>query len=65
MLFHNPAYEPYYPVDWAPDGSLILAKVYTSGNANQLALISTADGTYRALKSFDWREPTMAEFSPD
>ncbi len=66
VLFHNPEYWPYYPFDWSPDGSVVLAKVYTSGNANQLALISTDGGAdYRALESFDWREPTMAEFSPD
>lgn len=64
LMYHNPLHEPYYPFDWSPDGSQVLAKVYTSGSANQLALISV-DGTYRALKSFDWREPTMAEFSPD
>ncbi|MDX1393769.1 MAG: hypothetical protein R3195_05240 [Gemmatimonadota bacterium] len=64
VILHNPELEPYYPFDWSPDDREVLAKVYTSGNANQLALISM-DGTYRALKSFDWREPTMAEFSPD
>jgi WD40 repeat protein len=64
VLFHNSEFEPYYPFDWSPDDGQILAKVYTAGG-NQLALISATDGTYRALKSFDWREPTMAEFSPD
>ena len=65
LLFHNSEYYPYYPFDWSPDGSEILAKVYTAGNTNQLMLFSTVDGSHRALKSFDWREPTMAEFSPD
>ncbi len=65
VLFHKPEFDPYYPFDWSPDGRLILAKVYTAGNANQLALISADDGTYRALRSFDWREPLRAAFSPD
>lgn len=65
VIFHNPQYDPAYPFDWSPDGREILAKVYVAGNTNQLALISTADGTYRALKSFDWREPGLAKFSPD
>ncbi len=66
LILNNPEYEPYYPFDWSPDGSVVLAKVYISGNANQLALISTdGRGDYRALETFDWRQPTMAEFSPD
>jgi TolB protein len=65
VIFHNPELVPYFPFDWSPDGSQVLAKVYTAGRTNQLALISTTDGTYRPLKSFDWREPLRAEFSPD
>jgi Tol biopolymer transport system component len=65
VVFHNPEFYPYYPFDWSPDGSRVLAKVYAAGNTNQLALISTSDGTYSPLKSFDWREPTRAGFSPD
>lgn len=66
VVFYNPEFYPYDLFDWSPDGGHILAKVYTSGgNTNQLALISVEDGTYRALKSFDWREPELADFSPD
>jgi Tol biopolymer transport system component len=65
VIFHNPEFDPYYPFDWSPDGTQILAKVYTAGNTSQLALISVEDGSYRALKSFDWREPLRAEFSPN
>jgi Tol biopolymer transport system component len=71
LVFHNPQFEPYFPFDWSPDGSQILAKVWMGGDESHthsvthLALISTMDGTYRALKSFDWREPMRAAFSPD
>jgi len=66
VIFHNPEFYPYYPFDWSPDGTHILAKSYIlAANTNQLALISVEDGSYRALKSFDWREPLRAEFSPD
>jgi Tol biopolymer transport system component len=65
VIFHNPELTPYVLFDWSPDGSRVLAKVYTAGNSNQLALISTDDGSYRALKSFDWREPDRAAISPD
>jgi Tol biopolymer transport system component len=66
VIFYNPEFYPYSPFDWSPDGSHILAKSYIlAANTNQLALISVEDGSYRALKSFDWREPLRAEFSPD
>lgn len=68
VIFDNREFAPYFPFDWSPDGGQLLAEVYPSdvaAPANQLALISTTDGTYRALRSFDWREPLRAEFSPD
>ena len=71
VVFHNPEFEPYFPFDWSPDGSRILAKVWMGGaeshthSVNHLAFISPVDGHYQALKSFDWREPIRAAFSPD
>jgi Tol biopolymer transport system component len=66
VIFHNPEFYPYYPFDWSPDGRQILVKSYIlAANTNQLALISVEDGSYRPLRSFDWREPLRAGFSPD
>jgi len=71
IVFSNPELEPYFPFDWSPDGRTILAKTWVAGgqnhdhNANQLAFISTTDGSYRPLRTFDWREPLNAAYSPD
>lgn len=69
VIFQNSQFRPYYPFDWSPDGSQILANVMLAvdppANTWQLALISTTDGGHQALKSFDWRVPLRAEFSPD
>jgi Tol biopolymer transport system component len=69
VIFQNSQFRPYDPFDWSPDGSQILANVMLAvdppANTWQLALISTTDGGHQALKSFDWRVPLRAEFSPD
>jgi Tol biopolymer transport system component len=71
VIFDNPAFEPYVPFDWSPDGAQVLAKVWMGGGenhthtVNHLALIATADGSLQTLRSFDWREPMRAAFSPD
>ncbi|HUG13580.1 MAG TPA: hypothetical protein VMM78_01065, partial [Thermomicrobiales bacterium] len=64
IIFHNAELLPI-PFDQSPDGRHILANIETPGNTNQLALISTTTGAHQALKSFDWRRPLRAEFSPD
>jgi Tol biopolymer transport system component len=56
------------PFDWSPDGSAILALRRGSGQGNnELAVISTADGSVRALRKIDaaWYMLTKARFSPD
>ncbi|MDX1393480.1 MAG: hypothetical protein R3195_03780 [Gemmatimonadota bacterium] len=69
VIFRNPGIRPYEPLGWAPDGSRVLANVMLAvdppANIWQLALISTTDGGHQPLKSFDWRRPLRAEFSPD
>jgi Tol biopolymer transport system component len=54
-----------YPADWSPDGGNLLAIMYRKDNSNQIAFISTADGSVRVLKSLDWRSPQGLKFSPD
>lgn len=69
VIFQNSQIRPYEPLDWSPDGSQLLANVMLAAdppaNIWQLALISTTGGGHLALRSFDWRRPLRAEFSPD
>jgi len=55
------------PLDWSPDGASILA--FREGHkADELMLISTADGSVRVLRAVpgaDWRLIRNAGFSPD
>jgi len=54
------------PLDWSPDTGSILA-VRGRDKVDELALISTADGSVRALRSIasGWVGLLMASFSPD
>jgi Tol biopolymer transport system component len=40
------------PLDWTPDGKWILVEVSRQDKTDQIALISTGDGSLRLLKSF-------------
>ena len=54
------------PLDWSPDAGSILV-IHSRDKANELALISTADGSERILRSFtsDRYSLRSASFSPD
>lgn len=68
VIFHNPEFYPYVAHDWSPDGSQILESLYSSAQGAttiRLTLIDARGGGYRVLKSFDWRDPGHASFSPD
>ncbi|HUF51414.1 MAG TPA: hypothetical protein VMN60_11295 [Longimicrobiales bacterium] len=65
-LFRNDQLTEYLTVhDWSADGKWILLLLSTRDGSNQIALVSTADGTLRVLKSLDWRWPLNLAFSPD
>ena len=63
-LYRNEEVSWVAAVGWTPDGSQILAQLGRTDGTNQIALISTADGSARALKSTDWRAPSPS-LSPD
>jgi len=65
VLFSNG--EWLMPYDWSPDGREILTIIIRPDRTRQLALISSKDGSSRALKTLDWNMgvPTHAEYSPD
>jgi len=53
--------------DWSPDAGSILALRSVPSKANELTLISTADGSVRVLRSIasSWSMLKRASFSPD
>lgn len=65
LLKTNASISEAYPADWTRDGRSVLAFVYGQDNSTQLAVVSVADGSTHVLKSFDWRSPVGARFSPD
>lgn len=53
------------PFDWSPDGRWIAVLVERDDRSSQLGLVSVQEGTFRQLKSIDWRGVNKAVFSPD
>jgi Tol biopolymer transport system component len=53
-----------FPADWSPDGKYILTHLYNEAGANQIAVISAADGSARVSKTVEWSS-LMLRFSPD
>lgn len=65
VLYHGRNFEYPSPYDWSRDGKHILASFGTNDLTHQIALVSTADGTARILKTLDWRAPSKMSLSPD
>lgn len=53
-----------FPGDWSHDGKYILTHLLNDAGANQIAVISAADGSARLLKTLEWPSLTI-RFSPD
>ena len=53
-----------YVNEWSPDGKW-LAVTLVAARTGQIALISTASGGVRILKSTDWKGSSKIAFSPD
>ena len=53
-----------FPGDWSHDGKYILTHLLNDAGANQIAVISAADGSARVLKTLEWSSLTI-RFSPD
>ena len=52
------------PAGWTPDSKEILAQIGRLDGTSQLAMVSSEDGSFRVVKSLDWRQP-RALLSPD
>jgi Tol biopolymer transport system component len=64
-LYRNPDIEWFDALDWSPDGRSVAAQATHKDGARQLALISVPDGSFRVLKTLDWRRVENMFFSPD
>jgi Tol biopolymer transport system component len=53
------------PVDWSPDGKWLATLVSRKDGTGQIALIGAADGSFRVLKTAQWKGPERAFFSRD
>jgi Tol biopolymer transport system component len=65
ILYSNPELRYIQPSAWFPDGKHLLAVIARKDLTNQIVIVSTADGSVRALKSTDWRYPQRLNLSPD
>ncbi len=66
LLYQNEELTYLIPRAWSPDGRDILALFRRNDGTSQIALVSTADGSARVLKSLEWRWPRgQQSFSPD
>jgi Tol biopolymer transport system component len=64
-LYDNPDITWLTPFDWSPDGKSIAVQLQRKDSTKQIGLVSTTDGSFRLLKSIDWRGARRMSFSPD
>ncbi|MBI4462718.1 MAG: PD40 domain-containing protein [Acidobacteria bacterium] len=65
VLYRNEEVAYLQPAAWSSDGKYILVALNRKDRTNQIALISTADGSMHPLKTLDWRWPGKMSLSPD
>lgn len=64
-LFDNEEVLEISPYDWSPDGKWLAVGVQRKDHTTQIALLPTAGGPLRVLKSLDWRGSGRMFFSAD
>lgn len=70
VIYRDPSARAIIPYDWSPAGAVILTASWKKDGTYQIALISTVDGSVRALKTLHLRRDAMQSkrwlsFSPD
>jgi Tol biopolymer transport system component len=67
VLFSDHVAAPWiFPYDWSADDKWIAVQIRRADRTGQIAMVSTADGTMRVLRSSsDWRRANVMAFSPD
>lgn len=64
-VFDNPDVIWIAPHDWSPDGRWLAVQLTRVDRTAQIGLVNISDGTFRSLRSTDWRGTTRIFFSPD
>jgi len=65
LVFRNEEFVGTAPFGWSPDGKEIFAVLTLKDNTNVIAAISAANGSFRRIKSLEWRWPDKLSLSPD
>jgi Tol biopolymer transport system component len=53
------------PIAWMPGGEQLLVLRSLSDRTNQIGRVTIQDGSFRSIKSLDWRYPDLLSLSPD
>ena len=53
------------PVAWTPDGTQLVVLRSLPDKTNQIGIVAVQDGSYRSIKSLEWRYPRRLSLSPD
>lgn len=64
-LVRNSEFPYVLPAGWSPDGKFVLVDMWKKDYTAQFAWVSVADGTFKVLRSLDWRRPGRPKLSPD
>src|SRR6187402_1771583 len=64
-LFKNAESGFVQPTAWSPDNKFILTLLFRKDNVSQIALIPSAGGEVKVLRSLNWVYPKRMDISPD
>ena len=65
ILMKTDQKEGAYEIAWMPDGTRLCIAFSRPDRTSELGLVSIADGSFRGLKSLEWRRPNRLSVSPD
>ena len=65
VLIQHPELTYFKPFAWSSDGKTILTLIWKKDGTTQIGWVSAADGSFKTLKSLEWRNPEMVSLSPD
>jgi Tol biopolymer transport system component len=64
-LIKHPELIYFKPFAWSSDARSILTLIWKKDGTTQIAWVSAADGSFKTVKSLEWRQPETVSLSPD